>query len=170
MTDQDEVVVVRRQGRSLADGDGVAPLLAAYHLQTESEKGSAIAGAAELPDHYRAEVLSPATAFADDTVLVAMNGTAAVGCLVVTAPVAGQSEVKRLWTDPAYRGRGIASSLVSAALADSVENGVTAVRLSVWKWRTGAIALYERHGFTVTASWDSREDMVCMQNRAGRQI
>jgi ribosomal protein S18 acetylase RimI-like enzyme len=98
---------------------------------------------------------------------VALDGTTAVGCLVVTVPVAGQSEVKRLWTDPAHRGRGIASALVSAALAHSADNGVATVRLSVWKWRTDAIALYERHGFTVTESWDSREDMVCMLSHPG---
>jgi putative acetyltransferase len=37
------------------------------------------------------------------------------------------------------------------------------VRLSVWKWRAGAIALYERLGFTVTESWDERDQLVCME-------
>ncbi|MEU7606176.1 hypothetical protein AB0B44_35625, partial [Streptomyces sp. NPDC041003] len=32
-----------------------------------------------------------------------------VGCLVVTAPADGRSEIKRLWTDPEFRGRRIAS-------------------------------------------------------------
>ena len=86
-----------------------------------------------------------------------------MGCLVVTAPVDGRSEVKRLWTDPAFRGRGIASSLVGAALVCAAESGVGAVRLSVWKWRAGAIALYERLGFTVAESWDERDQLVCME-------
>lgn len=41
--------------------------------------------------------------------------------------------------------------------------GVRAVRLSVWEWRRGAIALYERLGFTVTESWDERDRLVCME-------
>lgn len=54
---------------------------------------------------------------------------------------------------------GIASSLLGAALAQA--DGTA--RLSVWNWRTGAIALYERFGFTTTASWDERDDLVCME-------
>ncbi|MFE2430490.1 GNAT family N-acetyltransferase [Streptomyces sp. NPDC059373] len=163
MTDQREVVIVRRPGQSPSAEDGLRGLLAAYHLQTEAEKGQAVAGVDELPDRYRAEVLNPRTAFADDAVLVALSGDTAVGCLVVTAPVEGRSEVKRLWTDPASRGRGIASALVSAALAHAAESGVGTVRLSVWKWRASAIALYERLGFTVTESWDERDELVCME-------
>jgi len=36
------------------------------------------------------------------------------------------------------------------------------VRLSVWEWRAGAVALYERFGFVVTDSWDERDRLVCM--------
>ncbi|MEU9731331.1 GNAT family N-acetyltransferase [Streptomyces sp. NPDC048002] len=163
MTDQREVSVVRRPGRAVSGEDGLTGLLAAYHLRTEAEKGAAVAGAEALPDRYRAEISDPRSAFADDVVLVARCGGAAVGCLVVTAPADGRSEIKRLWTDPAFRGRGIASDLLSAALAQSAESGADTVRLSVWKWRTAAIALYERFGFAVTDSWDERGDLVCME-------
>jgi ribosomal protein S18 acetylase RimI-like enzyme len=142
---------------------GLAELLAAYHLRTEAEKGGAVADVDGLPDRYRAEILDPRTAFADDVVLVALSGGTTVGCLVVTAPVGGRSEVKRLWTDPAFRGRGIASGLVSAALAHCAESGVSTVRLSVWKWRADAIGLYERLGFTVAESRDMRDQLVCME-------
>lgn len=137
--------------------DRLAALLAAYHLQTESEKGEAVVDVDGLPNRYRAEILDPRAAFADDVVLMALSGDTVVGCLVVTAPVDGRSEVKRLWTDPAFRNRGIASGLVGAALAHSAESGVSTVRLSVWKWRAGAIALYERLGFTVAQSWEERD-------------
>lgn len=116
-----------------------------------------------LPDRYRAEISDPRTAFVDDVVLVAVSGGTAVGCLVVTAPADGRTEIKRLWTEPAFRGRGVASDLLGAALADAAESGAGTVRLSVWKWRTGAIALYERFGFTVTESWDERDQLVCME-------
>lgn len=163
MTDQREVSTVRRPGRTLSADDGLGELLTAYHLRTEAEKGQPVADAAALPDRYRAEISDPRTAFVDDVVLVAVSGSAAVGCVVVTAPVDGRSEIKRLWTEPAFRGRGVASGLLDAAIAHAAEIGAGAVRLSVWKWRTGAIALYERFGFAVTGSWDERDQLVCME-------
>ncbi len=163
MADQHEVSIVRRPGPALSAEDGVGALLAAYHLRTEAEKGEPVADVDGLPDRYRAEISDPRTAFADDVVLVAVSGGTAMGCLVVTAPVDGRSEIKRFWTEPAFRGRGVASELLGAALAHAAESGAGAVRLSVWKWRTRAIALYERFGFTVTESWDERGQLVCME-------
>ena len=167
MTDQRDIVVVRRPGQGAFVEEGLAELLAAYHLRTEAEKGEAVSDVSGLPERYRAEILGPRAAFGDGVVLVALSGDTAVGCLVVTAPVGGRSEIKRLWTDPAFRGRGIASDLLGAALAHAGESGVSTVRLSVWKWRSGAIALYERFGFTVTESWDEREQLVCMERAVG---
>lgn len=160
MTDQRQVVIARWPDEAASGVDG---LLAAYHLRTEAEKGVEVADVAALPDRYRAEVLDPRGAFADDTVLVASVGRTAVGCLVVTAPADGRSEVKRLWTDPAFRGRGIASGLIRAALAHAAECDAKAVRLSVWQWRADAIAVYERLGFAVMPSWDERAELVCME-------
>ncbi|MER6563291.1 GNAT family N-acetyltransferase [Streptomyces sp. NPDC001027] len=163
MTDRPEVSVVRRPGRTCSTDDGLAALLAAYHLRTEAEKGVAVADVDALPERYRREIADPQTVFAADVVLVALDRGTAVGCLVVTAPADGRSEIKRLWTDPAARGRGVASGLLRAALAHAAENGVGALRLSVWDWRTGAVALYERFGFAVTESWDERDRLVCME-------
>ncbi|MEU5592808.1 GNAT family N-acetyltransferase [Streptomyces sp. NPDC020298] len=163
MSDQPEVVIARWTGQGTSDQGGLAALLAAYHLRTQAEKGEAVADADGLPTRYRAEVLDPRTAFADDVVLVALSGDTAVGCLVVTASIGGRCEVKRLWTAPAFRGQGIASGLVSAALAHAADSGARVVRLSVWQWRAGAVALYERLGFTVTESWDERSQLVCME-------
>ncbi|MEV7051677.1 GNAT family N-acetyltransferase [Streptomyces anulatus] len=163
MTDHREVAIVRWPGQSPPIGGGLAALLAAYHLRTEAEKGEPVASVDGLPDRYRAEITDPRTAFASDVVLVALLVGTAVGCLVLTSPTNGPSEIKRLWIDPQSRGRGIASALLDAALAHAKENGVDTVRLSVWEWRTGAIALYERLGFTATEPWDERDQLVCMQ-------
>ncbi|GAB2617665.1 hypothetical protein GCM10027168_57550 [Streptomyces capparidis] len=161
MNDPHGVAVVRWPGSCGRGGPGA--LLAAYHLATQAEKGEAVADAGALPDRYRAEVADPRAAFAGDTVLLAVSGDTAVGCVVVTAPAGGRCELKRLWTAPAFRGRGVASGLVGAALARAADSGAGTVRLSVWRWRTGAIALYERFGFTVTESWDERDGLVCME-------
>ncbi|MFE3516276.1 GNAT family N-acetyltransferase [Streptomyces sp. NPDC059166] len=157
------VVQVGRWPGGDASRPGPAALLAAYHLRTQAEKGEEVEGVDALPERYRAEALDPVAAFADDVVLVASAEGRAVGCAVVTAPVDGESELKRLWTDDAYRGQGVGSALVRAALAQAAESGVRTVRLSVWEWRTGAIGLYERLGFTVVESWDRRDGLVCMR-------
>lgn len=163
VTDRHGAVLVRRADQDPSLEQGLAGLLAAYHLRTQAEKGEAVDGVDGLPDRYRSEVTDPGAAFEGDVALVAVSGGAAVGCLVVTAPVEGRCEVKRLWTHPALRGRGVASALVRAALAEAGANGASTVRLSVWRWRTAAIALYERLGFTVVESWDERERLVCME-------
>ncbi|MEW2138017.1 GNAT family N-acetyltransferase [Streptomyces sp. NPDC005409] len=62
------------------------------------------------------------------------------------ADVDGLPERWRIWTDPAFPGRGVASRLIDAALARSAASGVRTVRLSEWKRRVGAIAPYERLG------------------------
>jgi ribosomal protein S18 acetylase RimI-like enzyme len=141
---------------------GLADLLAAYHLATEAEKGAPVASAADLPDRYRDEVHDPASAFADDVVLLASVAATPAGCVVLTRS-GDEVELKRLWVDPAHRGHGVAAALVRAALAEA--DGAP-VRLSVWRWRTAALALYERLGFAVVASWDARPGLVCLRRPA----
>ena len=153
----DEIVVSRWRDQALA------PLLLAYHLRTEAEKGAAVSAVEELPPRYRAEVLDPRAAFAGDTVLVAEVGGNAVGCVVASAPTGDSTEVKRLWVDPAWRGRGVAKALVGAALRHAADTGVGSVRLSVWRWREDAIGLYQRLGFVREASWDDRPGLVCLR-------
>ena len=138
---------------------GLGDLLAAYHLATEAEKGAPVATAADLPERYRAEVDDPATAFADDLVLVASVADAPAGCVVLTGRD-GEVELKRLWVAPAHRGHGIAGALVHAALA---ETGGRPVRLSVWRWRAAALALYTRLGFAEAEPWDTRPGLVCLR-------
>ncbi len=163
VTDHRDVVIVRWTGEGPSARAGLAELLAAYHMRTEAEKGVAVAEVAGLPERYLAEIADPAAAFADGVVLVAAGADTPVGCVVVTAPSDGSVEIKRLWVDPAVRGRGVASALVRAALDHAGEAGAGTVLLSVWEWRTNAIALYERLGFTVTRSWDARDRLVCME-------
>ncbi|MFJ3978180.1 GNAT family N-acetyltransferase [Streptomyces sp. NPDC090021] len=156
-------VVVRSEGRLIGEPAALAAMLTDYHLSTEAEKGLPVADATALPARYRAEIQDPRTAFADDTVFLAVDGGVPAGCLVVTAPEEGIAEIRRVWTDPARRGRGVATLLLRTALACCAEYDVTTVRLSVWSWRRSAIAVYERSGFRTTGSWDPREDLVCME-------
>ncbi|MFD6142057.1 GNAT family N-acetyltransferase [Promicromonospora sp. NPDC060271] len=155
--------IVRIRGRDCPAELGLSALLAAYHLRTEEEKGAAVPDVGALPARYRAEISDPRSAFADDVVLVARRGDRSAGCVVVTAPVAGRTELKRLWTVPEHRGHGVASALIGTALTHAAAVGVGTVALSVWRWRTEALSLYERLGFAAVESWDERDDLVCME-------
>jgi GNAT superfamily N-acetyltransferase len=57
--------------------------------------------------------------------------------------------VEQLYLDPAWTGRGIGSSLLSAATAD-----LPAVRLHCFQANAGARRFYERHGFRAEAFRD----------------
>lgn len=141
-------------------------LLLAYHRRTELEKhlgGEPTPGGSPLSldigERYRTEVEDLELAFADDSVLLAVEGSTALGCVVLTS---GPSpEIKRLWVDPAARRRGVASMLLDSAAGIAAARGAHEVRLSVWSWRTSAIGLYERHGFAPAPSWDGRPKLSC---------
>jgi ribosomal protein S18 acetylase RimI-like enzyme len=59
-----------------------------------------------------------------------------------------------LVTDPAHRGRGVASALLDAAEAAAVERGCVSMRLEVRVDNDAAIALYERRGYEVVGVTD----------------
>lgn len=147
------------------DDPRIPALVAAYHLSTEAEKGVPVDSPAELPPAYRAEVLAPATAFAGDTVLLAVDGEdSAAGVVVLTAPHGdGAREIKRLWVDPGARGRGAAAALMHGALRHATSAGARSVRLSVWLWREHALALYRKLGFDTVAPWDDRPGLLCLE-------
>ncbi|WP_402841814.1 GNAT family N-acetyltransferase [Microbacterium sp. GXS0129] len=146
----------RAQIRVLSD------LLADYHRQTESEKGTPVAAIDALPARYRPEVVDPVAAFAGDVVLLARSGDRGAGCVVITDAGQGRVEIKRLWTAPEYRGRRVASGLLDAFQSYAVAVGADTIRLSVWHWRADAIALYRKLGFTESPSWETREGLICM--------
>ena len=155
----------------------VSGLLRDYHLQTEHEKAlhgvtaggvtaggvtaGGVAGAA-LPARYRVEVDDPAEAFAGADVAVAEDDVGAVG-VVVLQPSGRDVELKRLWVAPAGRRRGVAAALMTYASEHAERAEADGLRLSVWDWRSDALALYRSQGFTVEPSWESRERLVCLR-------
>ncbi len=141
----------------------LAQLLANYLVATEREKGSTIESADDLPPRYRVDASRLGDDLGTTAALVAWSGADAVGCVLVTAATLGRCEIKRLWVDPSHRGRGCAAMLMAAALDAAAAMGAQQAVLTVLRWRTGAIHLYERCGFTAVPSWDSREDLLCME-------
>ena len=58
---------------------------------------------------------------------------------------AGISELKQMWVDNAYRGRGYARALLSAFIAEARRRGVRRIWVSSYDFQ--APAMYERAGF-----------------------
>ncbi|WPF83747.1 GNAT family N-acetyltransferase [Sanguibacter sp. 4.1] len=153
-----------REARFPQDSAVVSRLVAAYLRRTESEKAErALADERDdgsLPARYQSEVDDPAAAFASSTVLLGVADREAVA-MVVLSSEAGAASIARFWVDPVHRGHGVGRRLLAEALARLPRP----VRLSVWDWRTPAIRTYERSGFAVVPSWESRERLVCMELR-----
>lgn len=69
----------------------------------------------------------------------------------------GIGEVKRMYVDPAARGRGVGRSLLSALVDDAIAAGLTRLRLETVPWLVEAHALYESAGFVDRDDYDGRE-------------
>ncbi len=104
-----------------------------------------------------AEADNPALAYAYCVVLLAEVDERPAG-VVVGRVGGGPAEVKRFWTDPVMRRRGVGGALIDAGL----ELAGRRTRLSVWRWRDAAIRLYESRGSTRVPSWDGRDGLVRM--------
>ena len=142
------------------DAATVSSLLEDYLRQTEAEKAEHGFGAteAELPERYARQVADPAAAFRGMRVLVGSVDDVDCG-MVALSSTNGSSEVKRFWTTPLARSRGVGSALIDAALGGAARP----VRLSVWEWREPAIRLYRRLGFVDAVSWDDRGGLLCLE-------
>ena len=133
------VVVVIRVERP--DGAVARALLARYYAEL----------AERFPDGFDVEqtVAAPAVE------LVAPHGAFLVvridgspgGCGAVRRLDENVAEIKRMWVDPGYRGRGIARRLLMELEASARELGCDVVRLDTSAHLTEALALYRRSGY-----------------------
>lgn len=137
-----------------ADGAPAAPALsvevtAAHPLSADAL--AMIAGSeAELASIYPPEVrfaFSPQQ-LVDGGVafFVARAGGRAVGCGGL-APCEGYGELKRIYTDPAMRGRGVARAVIAALEDEARRRGLTVVRLETGGDSPAALGLYRRLGY-----------------------
>ena len=78
---------------------------------------------------------------------VARYEDAAAGCGGVKLFGHEYGEVKRMFVQPVYRGRGIGKAILDQLASHARANHVDLLRLETGIYQTEAIALYERWGF-----------------------
>jgi putative acetyltransferase len=97
-------------------------------------------------NHFRleAEEVSPGRG----AFLVAFSGETPVGCGAIRRLDAGVAEIKRMYVDPAARGRGVAGRVLAQLEAEARLLGVRRIVLETGPRQLAAIALYTRAGFS----------------------
>lgn len=80
-------------------------------------------------------------------VWVALDEGDVVGSVAVRDLGDGQAELKRMYLEPNYRGRGLGRQLLERALTWASAQGLDAVVLDTAEQMTGAQRLYESAGF-----------------------
>ena len=79
--------------------------------------------------------------------LVARERGRALGCGAFVLGDTGQAEMKRVFVDPAARGKGIARALMEALEREAAKLGVTLMQLETGIKQPEAIALYRKFGY-----------------------
>lgn len=85
--------------------------------------------------------------------LVARDAGRAVGCGAIRLIDPGTVEVKRMYVEPGYRGRGVGRAVLQRLEAAAREMGATRAVLETGIHQTDAITLYRRAGFSAVDCW-----------------
>jgi GNAT superfamily N-acetyltransferase len=98
------------------------------------------------------------------TVVVAYIDNQAVGCGAFRWVEEGTVEIKRMYVDPAYRGKGVGGYVLRELEVWAKEHGAKRSILETSKRLGAAVHLYQKSGYQVIANYDPYvgvEDSVC---------
>lgn len=101
-----------------------------------------------------------------DTVVIAYYNDLPVGCGCFKAFGQGGVEVKRMYVQPALRGKGLASSILKELELWAAELGYSFVVLETGTGQPEAIGLYKKSGYAVTENYppyDRMPSSVCFR-------
>jgi putative acetyltransferase len=82
---------------------------------------------------------------------VAREGGRALGCGAFVLAGDGRAEMKRVFVDPAARGKGVARAIMQALEREAASLGVTLMQLETGIRQPEAIALYRKFGYVERA-------------------
>ena len=87
------------------------------------------------------------------TFLIARDGGRAVGCGAIRVLDGARAEVKRMYVEPARRGKGVGRSVLVELESAARAMGVRYLVLETGVHQEAAIVLYRRAGFTPIDCW-----------------
>jgi putative acetyltransferase len=87
------------------------------------------------------------------SLLIAMDGQDAAGCVALREIGDGVCEMKRLYVKPRFRGKGIGFLLAQKIIQHAVEGGYKLMRLDTLDKLEQAMFLYESLGFSKTGPY-----------------
>ncbi len=97
-------------------------------------------------------------------VLLAYIGEKCVGCTGMKKYAEHIVEIKRLWVEPAYRGMGIATKMMSEVEKKAIQNGFQKSILQTREIMHDAVSLYQKLGYRQILSYppyDTLKEAVC---------
>lgn len=115
-------------------------------------------------DDEGASPAAPGDFLPPGTFLVGSVAGVDVACGGLKLLADGVGEVKRMYVDPAHRGRGYSRVLLRALVQHARDAGLHEVRLETGSRQQQAVALYESEGFTPIAPfgyWADHPETLC---------
>jgi putative acetyltransferase len=103
-------------------------------------------------------------------VIVAKDGTVALACGAIKEFSSTAMEVKRMYTSPLGRNKGIASQILLALELWAAELGYQSCVLETGKKQIEAIALYQKNGYQLIPNYGQYigiENSVCFEKCIG---
>lgn len=98
-------------------------------------------------------------------VLIAYSDQIAVGCAGIKRYSEKDAEIKRVWVEPDYRGRHIASHIMDLIERKAREAGYSRMILQTRPIMADAVSLYEKRGYVRIGNYppyDKLEGAICM--------
>jgi len=90
--------------------------------------------------------------------LLARTGETPAGCAGVRLLDPQTAEIKRMWVNPALRGRGVGRTLLGALESAAIELGARRGVLDTNGALSGALALYRSAGWTEVPAYNDNPD------------
>lgn len=103
-------------------------------------------------------------------VVIAFDNGEAVGCGAIKPYAPDTAEIKRMYTSPEHRGKGIARQVLTELENWARELSYTRCILETGKRQQEAVALYEKHGYRLIPSYgqyENVENSVCFEKVIG---
>jgi len=99
-------------------------------------------------------------------VVVAYHNGVPIACGAIKELEPAAMEVKRMYTDPALRGKGVATQVLHALEAWAAKLGYQKCRLETGKRQPDAVALYQKNGYRLIPNYGQYagdENSVCFE-------